>query len=395
MQSRSCALLEKAAYLSSMCPNVDDNIYATARERRKLAIKVMSTELDPTLMSSSASKLRRIIEGSFKPVVISGDIDGVTSAALLGSVSQNCKVIAVVNNKDREIYVHPDYATKRPDNLLGLDVFSPQFDNVSNHIVLFGEKRLSVPEVLQAFNDWDKKVLSAADDPNRLMAVPGIRGHTQAGYSDADKIDSSKYKYPLGTAQWLLALLEVIGKSPKFYERLYLPWLIANCDGGVTSYRDYGYNVEIWWSTMAAAVGSMSQSETIYSMIRNMRPLDYVNTVHQLQREFQQTGEPIFDDKLNLRNSRLAGITDAFKWIHDISGWNDPIQGSIEGMKEWITVSVNDNQHGMVSLKPSEIIDPKSDASRIRSSIHALNANFYIGGFGESGSRFNWMGGWE
>jgi hypothetical protein len=133
---------------------------------------------------------------------------------------------------------------------------------------------------------------------------------------------------------------------------------------------------------MAAAVGSMSQSETIYSMIRNMRPLDYVNTVHQLQREFQQAGEPIFDDKLNLRNSRLAGIADAFKWIHDISGWNDPIQGSLEGMKEWITVSVNDNQHGMVSLKPSEIIDPKSDAARIRSSIHALNA-------------FNWMGGWE
>jgi hypothetical protein len=301
-------------------------------------------------------------------------------------------VIAVVNNKDREIYVHPEFASKRPDNLLGLDVFSPEFDNVSNHIVLFGEKRLSVPPVLQAFKDWDSKVLSAAAHPDRLMAVPGIVGHTQAGYSDADKIDSSKYKYPLGTAQWLLALLEVIGKSPKFYERHYLPWLIANCDGGVTSYRDYGYNVEIWWSTMAAAAGSMSHSETIYSMIRNMRPLDYVNAVHQLQREFQFSGEPMFDDKLNLRSGRMFGIQAAFEWIHDISGWNDPVHGSIGKMNQWITISIDSNSHGIVSLKPSEINDPLGDALRINGASKALNANFYIGG--ESGSRFNWMGGW-
>lgn len=376
-----------------MPPNVDDYIYATARERRKLAIKVMSTELDPAEATSSASKLKRIIEGSFRPVVISGDVDGVTSAALLGSVTQNCKVVAVVNNKDREVYVHPDYANERPNNLLGLDLFSPEFDNVSNHIVLFGEKRLSVLPVRQAFNEWDRRVLSAAADPSRLMAVPGITGHTQAGYSDAEKMDSSKYKYPLGTAQWLLALLEVIGKSPKFYERHYLPWLIANCDGGVTSYRDYGYNVEIWWSTMAAAVGSMSQSETIYSMIRNMRPLDYVNTVHQLQREFQHAGEPIFDDKLNLRNSRMAGIKDAFEWIHDVSGWSDPIHGSIPGMDKWITIAVDPKHHGTVSLKPSEISDPTAAAARINTAANALNANFYIGG--ETGSRFNWMGGWQ
>jgi hypothetical protein len=376
-----------------MSPNVDDFIYATARERRKLAIKVMSSDLDPTLPESSASKLKRIIEGSFRPVVISGDIDGVTSAALLGAVTQNCKVVAVVNNKDREIYVHPDYASKRPDNLLGLDVFSPEFDNVSNHIVLFGEKKLSVPPVLKAFNDWDQKVLKAAADPNRLMAVPGISGHTQAGYSGAEKVDSSKYKYPLGTAQWLLAMLEVIGKSPKFYERHYLPWLIANCDGGVSSYRDYGYNVEIWWSTMAAAVGSTSQSETIYSLVRNMRPLDYVNTVHQLQREFQHAGEPIFDDKLNLRNSQMSGIKDAFEWIHDVSGWSDPVHGSIEGMDSWITVAIDQKNYGIVSLTPGEITDPIADAAGIDSASNALNANFYIGG--TSGSRFNWMGGWE
>jgi hypothetical protein len=73
----------KGRIITVMSPNVDDHIYATARERRKLAIKVMSSELDPDLASSSASKLKRIIEGSFRPVVISGDVDGVTSAALL------------------------------------------------------------------------------------------------------------------------------------------------------------------------------------------------------------------------------------------------------------------------------------------------------------------------
>jgi hypothetical protein len=144
---------------------------------------------------------------------------------------------------------------------------------------------------------------------------------------------------------------------------------------------------------MAAAVGSMSQSETIYSMIRNMRPLDYVNTVHQLQREFQHAGEPIFDDKLNLRNSRMSGIKNSFEWIHDVSGWSDPVHGSIEGMDNWITIAVDPKDHGIVSLKPSEITDPTADAARIDSASKALNANFYIGG--ETGSRFNWMGGWE
>jgi len=376
-----------------MSPNVDDHIFTTARDRRKLAIQVMSMELNANIHTSSASKLRRIVEGEFRPVVISGDVDGVTSAALLGSVTQNCKVVAIVNNNDREIYVHSDYASGRPSNLLGLDVFSPEIDNVSNHIVLFGHKRLTVPEVLQAFNDWDQKVMNATADPNRLMAVPGIFGHTQAGYSDAERADSSKYKYPLGTAQWLLALLESIGKSPRFYERHYLPWLIANCDGGVKSYRDYGYNVEIWWSTMAAAVGSMSQSESIYSMVRNMRPLDYVNAVHQLQREFHHAGEPIFDDKLNLRSGRLLGIKEAFNWIYDVSGWDDPVHGSINKMDSWITIPIDDNSHGAVSLKPSEISDPIGDAVRIGTASKALNANFYIGG--ETGSRFNWMGGWE
>jgi hypothetical protein len=62
-------------------------------------------------------------------------------------------------------------------------------------------------------------------------------------------------------------------------------------------------------------------------------------------------------------------------------------------MDKWVTLPVNPESHGIVSLKPSEITDPASDAAKIKSASKALNANFYIGG--ESGSRFNWMGGWE
>jgi hypothetical protein len=53
---------------------------------------------------------------------------------------------------------------------------------------------------------------------------------------------------------------------------------------------------------------------------------------------------------------------------------------------------VGASSHGIVSLKPSEITDPVGDAKRIDGASSALNANFYIGG--ETGSRFNWMGGW-
>ena len=89
----------------------------------------------------------------------------------------------------------------------------------------------------------------------------------------------------------------------------------------------------------------------------------------------------------------MTGIKDAFEWIQDVSGWSDPVHGSIEGMEKWITIAVDPKNHGIVSLKPSEISDPTADAARIDSASKALNANFYIGG--ESGSRFNWMGGWE
>jgi hypothetical protein len=88
----------------------------------------------------------------------------------------------------------------------------------------------------------------------------------------------------------------------------------------------------------------------------------------------------------------MFGIQAAFEWIHDISGWNDPVHGSIGKMNQWITISIDSNSHGIVSLKPSEINDPLGDALRINGASKALNANFYIGG--ESGSRFNWMGGW-
>ena len=89
----------------------------------------------------------------------------------------------------------------------------------------------------------------------------------------------------------------------------------------------------------------------------------------------------------------MSGIKNSFEWIHDVSGWSDPVHGSIEGMDNWITIAVDPKDHGIVSLKPSEITDPTADAARIDSASKALNANFYIGG--ETGSRFNWMGGWE
>ena len=202
-------------------------------------------------------------------MVVSADIDGLVSASMLASVADGWKVVALVA-KSQRLYIHPSVASGRPDDIFGVDVFSPRFDNVSNHIVNFGSKRLQIPEVLREFQLWDATIATAAR--HHLLAVPAIWAGTEASYEDASRPTSAKYKYPFGTAQILLALLEAGGHAPKFYDRHYLPWLVANCDGGISSYITYAFNAGIWWATLAGAVGPASLTEQIYARISTMGP---------------------------------------------------------------------------------------------------------------------------
>jgi hypothetical protein len=370
----------------------EPGIHKTAQDRRRIAIEALGYQLDPNEPASAAARLAGVLGGPPRPIVASGDIDGIVSAAMLASVVRGWEVVAIVTQSSK-ILVHPSVAAGMPDDLFGVDLFSTRFDNVSNHVVQFGPKNIQVTDVRDAFRDWDEHVARAYAD--RLLAVPAIWARTTACYEDAGRATSAKYKYPLGTAQVLLALLEAAGRPPRFYDRHYLPWLVANCDGGVESYYNHAYNASVWWPTMAAAVGPASLSEQVYQRVATMRPHDFIDAVNRLDRERQALRQPAWlNDQWNLVDQSVATIERTFSWLTALTGWRDPVRGGSESIHTWHVVDIASS--GMVYIAGGKYketaADPVTAAARIRGAVDAVNANFYMGGF--TGSRFNWVGGW-
>lgn len=335
-------------------------------------------------------------------MMVSADIDGLVSAAMLASVAPGFDIVAF-SIQSTSWLLHPDVVAGPPEDLFGVDVFSVQHANVSNHIVRWGEKRLRNPPVLEAFRQWDATVDLAA--AQRLLAVPSLWAATEAGYED-ERPRSSKYKYPLGTAQILLAMLEAGGHAPKFYDRTYLPWLVANCDGGITTYAQYANNARVWWPVMAGAVGPGSLTEQIYRMVDTMRPHDFLDAVHRLDRERQAVDGPAWlNDKWNLAGHSTATIKTTLAWLAELTGWRDPVRGGTNALDDWMLVPAVDSAEVYYGNKTPSTEAMQSRASRVKArddpavaasliagASRALNANFYVGG--QTGSRFNWVGGW-
>lgn len=380
-------------------------VHGTASARRRIVIESFNRELDLRNSASTASKFHALVQDAASPrhMVVSADIDGLVSSAMIASVLPSWKVVAVVFNS-QEIWVAPGFS-QRPENVFGVDLFSTQFDNVSNHISLFGSRRIQNADKLTAFQKWDAVVTEQSS--GRVFANPNIWACIEASYEDADNPRSAKYKYPFGTAQILLALLEVVGLAPRFYDRRYLPWLVANCDGGIGSFYNHGYNADIWWPTMAAAVGMGSLSEAVYARVSQMRPQDFKSEVNSLARELHANDkEPFLDDKWRLKGGFPKVWTNALRWLLDLTGWPDPVYGGRKQLGEW--VKLEGVYSGKVALKnPSRPRSKtkeefakemaalgKHDANEMGKAYGAVNANFYIGGRGDEGSRFNWIGGW-
>jgi hypothetical protein len=325
-------------------------------------------------------------------MLVSADIDGVVSASMLTSVAPDWQIVAFVS-RSQELYLHPSVEMERPRDIFGVDVFSPMFDNVSNHVVLYGGRRLKNLTIREAFQEWDQVVLNATEE--RLLAVPSIWAHTEAGYESADRPTSAKYKYPLGTAQLLLAMLEVSGSPPRFFDRHYLPWLVANCDGGVSSFTEHAYNAGIWWPVLAGAVGPGSVTDYIYRRVDEMRPHDFSRAVDQLDRE-RGDEDPWLNDKWDMKESNIRGIKRTISWLCELTGWPDPVRDGVQNLDEWIRLPVPSTSRGEVYLagdrKAASFADPENAALLIKGAQGAVNANFYFGG--QVGTRFNWVGGW-
>lgn len=376
--------------------------HSTAQARRRIAIDALGRELgrDET---SAASKLASML-GQQRPMFVSADIDGLVSASMLASVAPGFEIVAFSMNSNRWL-VHPSVVHDVPNDLFGVDLFSVQHDNVSNHVVTWGRKRLQIPEVRTAFELWDRLV--AVSSEQRLLAVPALWSGTQGGYEDNSIADSANYKYPFGTAQILLAMLEAAGHGPKFFDRTYLPWLVANCDGGIETYAKYANNARVWWPVMAGAVGPGSLTEQIFRMVDTMRPHDFLDAVHRLDRERQASKRDRWlNDKWNLVSSNPQVITATLEWLTELTGWRDPVRGGIEHLGEWRSLPLVSSAQiyytgaapgvSAFAANPTWVKAkerPADAANLIMGAVNALNANFFMGG--QSGSRFNWVGGWD
>jgi hypothetical protein len=372
------------------------NAHSTAQARRRIAIEALGRELSKA-PESAASRLAAML-GESRPMMVSADIDGLVSAAMLGSVAPQFEIVAF-SVQSASWLVHPSVETAVPDNLFGVDLFSVEHDNVSNHVIKWGQKRIRVPPVREAFEYWDAAVDAAA--ATKLLAVPSIWANTQAGYEDPGRADSANYKYPFGTAQILLAMLEASDNAPKFFDRTYLPWLVADCDGGVSTYATYANNARVWWPVMAGAIGPGSLTEQIFRLVDTMRPHDFLDAVHQLDRERQASGSsPWLNDRWNLAGSGIDVIRDTLTWLTQLTGWRDPVRGGTPLLDTWTTLSLKDSAQIYYGKAPENLAatwvkardEPLRAAALIRQAKTALNANFYVGG--QSGSRFNWVGGW-
>jgi len=367
------------------------SVQSTAGRRRRLAIDVLGRQLDRADPESAAARLA-VSLGQPRPMVVSADIDGLVSAAMLASVAP-WKIVGFVVQSTK-LVLHPSVTGGMPDDLVAVDLFSLRHDSISNHVVRFGDKRPRLGHLSAAWQEWDAAVDAAA--AARLMLVPSIWARTQGCYEDADKVTSSKFKYPLGSAQILLALLEAAGHPPRFYDRHYLPWLVANCDGGVATYSRHAYNARVWWPVMAGAVGPASLTEQVFRMVDEMRPHDFLDTVNALDRERQANDEARWlDDDWNLADASTMTLRRTLRWLCDLTGWRDPVRSGLDAMAEWQQRSVNGQ--GLIYLGSDEhkkvTAATEADAvASIGAAQTAVNANFYHGGF--SGSRFNWAGGW-
>lgn len=354
---------------------VDEARRDTAPARRQNVIAALSTEMDLRRDDSAVSRLRMLLDGESRALVVSGDIDGLASSMMLAAVVP-WRVVAIVL-KSEAVLLHPSVPSlhelmhARP---FGIDIFSPLYDNISNHTVLWGKRTLgNNREAGPLLEQFDNVVLARAQE--RVFANASLWARIKGGGENPGDPLAATYRYPLGTAQLLLATLEVLGLSPKMFDREYLPWLIANCDGGLETIRKYHYNVPMWWSALAAAVGPASLSESLYQLAANQGPNEFLSVTHRLRSENQPVADAM-DDKWNIRAAGPDSLAKVAQWITAISGWPDPFLDGVTRLPDWIRLPL-DRATLAVSKMPSGVGDPLDVLSgHLRRALHSMHSAF-------------------
>lgn len=323
-------------------PSADVNRQETARDRRTNIITTVEQHLGHAGTPALQELNQRLDVDQW--MITGADIDSLISAALLAAASDGRWRVGVVIVRSRDALVAPQLgslkAAAQRDDVYGVDLFSTQFPSISNHPLLFGTttrqpRRTDVREECRKFDD---DVLDA------LTKQAGINLSGWAGIAanfGAENHLSRYYKYPLGTAQLALACLEVIGRAPRLYDRQYLPWMIANCDGGLKTIRQYPWNVEAWWSALAAVAGPSSLSESVYQVATQQRPTEFIDVDRRLRYDEPTRAKSLRSD-WNLAGESMDNVIAVTQLIRDLSGWPDPF-GDVTKVPAWVTETPTGN----------------------------------------------------
>ena len=364
---------------------VDQDRRQTARARRTAIISALNRGFDLSEGTSHLSAFRDLVRTPEpRLVVTNADIDGIVSAQMLCSVT-GWQVVAIID-RDGDCRVHPDYGTPQElvdsGRVYGVDLFSPLFPGISNHPVLFGttpKTPASVREHLKWFDDGIDVAIESQHIIN-LSAWVGI-----GALFGSTKPNGLPYKYPLGTAQLLLAVLEAADLNPRMYDRQYLPWLIANCDGGIDTIRTYAWNAETWWSAMAAAVGPASHSESIYRMVTNQRPNEFTDVDRRLRYDEPERSSAL-NTKWNLTSTSAKALAVAVSLIADLSGWPDPFLGGAVELDHWRSHTTTRN---VLSTKGITGVPTERLLAHLGAASQSIHCNFSV--FKERGTALGWL----
>lgn len=381
---------------------VDDGRRRTAGQRRALVIETMSRELDLSNPHSATARIDGMLrQQPQRNLIVSGDIDGLVSASMLCAAAPAGWRTAALIIKSGHVLLHPYLAENLdPTVCFGVDVYSTYIDNVSNHVALWGGKRVAhSQEALEAAQAYDAEVRNRSQ--STLLATPSLWAGIQGSYPEAgEQPDSAGYRYPLGTAQVLLGLLEACGRSPKMFDRDYLPWLVANCDGGLATFAKYPYNVPLWWSCLAASVGPASLSEAVYQTAATQAPVDFVNAVNRLRAEshlIESSPAQYLNDDWNLRSQGPESVAAVVRWVSSLSGWPDPFLDGAGNLSEWVQKPLPHRGSlrttGLPQVEGGSL-EERVEAFRghFRESLRAVHTNF---AFFDQTQRLNWVGAWD
>ena len=153
---------------------VDNERRVTASARRANVIATVTREFDLENPLSSACRFAEILR-SPRPrfMIISGDIDGIVSAAMLARVAPDWRGVAIIVKSGR-VLVHPDFADGlNVKDFFGVDVFSTYLDNVSNHVSLWGSKRPAArADAFAIAAAYDSEVQRRSQ--GKLLATPSL-----------------------------------------------------------------------------------------------------------------------------------------------------------------------------------------------------------------------------